>query len=130
HEFSHAIFHRIMNGDERLPIEYRDDWEAAPIANLGALHEGQADVFAGMMLDESDFFTASLPADLVDRDMSKERVLTEAQLHNLNIGSAEVHEIGAVIASSLWAFSEVEGRARTAERRLHAEQDRAPPLNG
>lgn len=130
HELSHAVFHRVMNGDERIPQEYREGWEPGPIANLGALHEGQADVFAAMMLDEPDFFTASLPADLVDRDLSKDRTLTEAQQHNLTIGSASVHEIGAVIASALWDFSETEGRLRTAELLLESEQALGPVLDG
>lgn len=130
HELAHALFHRVMNGDERFPIEYRELWGPGPVAHLGSLHEGQADVFAGMMLDDPNFFRFSLPTDLVDRDMSVERTLSEGQLFNLDQGGAEVHEIGAVIASAIWAFSETAGRQRTAELTLQAEQDMVSELNG
>lgn len=130
HELAHAVFHRVMNGDQRLPIEYREGWGDAPIAHLGAVHEAQADIFAGMMLDEPDFFRFSLPSELADRDMSKERILTDAQAFNLGIGEARVHEIGAVIAAAVWAFSETHGRERTAELTLAAEQALLPDLNG
>jgi len=130
HEFSHALFHRVMNGDERLPIEYREEWGPGPISHLGSLHEGQADIFAAMMLDEPDFFRFSLPADLVDRDMAVDRTLTEGQLFNLNAGAAQVHEIGAVIAAAVWEFSEGSGRQRAAELTLQAEVDMLPELNG
>lgn len=130
HELSHAIFHRVMNGDERIPIEYREEWGPGPVSHLAGLHEGQADVFAGMMLDDSNFFRFSLPADLVDRDMAVERTLTEGQLFNLGIGEAEPHEIGAVIASAIWSFSETAGRQRAAELTLQAELDLLPELNG
>ena len=130
HELGHAVFHRIMNGDERLPVEYREGWSPSAVAHMGAVHEGQSDVFAAMMLDEPDFLAFSLPADVADRDLSVERRLTEAQLHNLNIGTAEPHEVGAVIASAIWAFSETSGRQRAAELTLAAETALAPDLNG
>lgn len=130
HEFSHALFHRVMNGDERLPIEYREDWGPGPIAHLAGLHEGQADVFAAMQLDDPNFFRFSLPANLVDRDMAVERTLSEGQLFNLNNGESAPHEIGAVIAAAIWEFSESAGRQRTAELTLQAELDMLPELNG
>lgn len=130
HELAHAVFHRVMNGDERVPVEYREGWGPGPKAALSSVHEGQADVFAAMMFDEPNFFRFSLPSDLVDRDMSVLRTLTEAQQHNLTIGSVEPHEIGAVIAAAFWAFSEDAGRQRTAELTLQAAQNLGPELNG
>jgi hypothetical protein len=130
HEFSHAVFHRVMNGSERLPIEYRDGWSPGAVSAIASVHEGQADIFAGMMFDDPNFFRFSLPADVADRDMSVLRTLTEAQDHNLTIGSAEPHEIGAVIAAAVWAFSDGAGRERTAQLTFQATQDLAPELNG
>ena len=129
HELGHAVFHRIMNGDERLPIEYRQGWSDSAIAHLAAVHEGQSDIWAGMQLDDPDFFRFSLPSDLVDRDMSKERILTVDQRYELSRGISEPHEIGAIIASAAWEFSETHGRLRTAELTFAAEEALTPELD-
>ncbi len=121
HEFAHAIFHRVMNGDERMPIEYRLDWPAETINHLGGLHEGQSDIFAAMQFDEPDFFRFSFPG-YEDRDMRVARVMTDEEYLALQAGEFEVHDFGAIIAAAAWEFSErIGSRARTAELTLAAE---------
>lgn len=133
HEFAHALFHRVMNGDERLPIEYRDEWANVAMNHLGGLHEGQADIFAAMQFDEPDFFRFSFPG-YDARDMSVDRVLTNEEFAALQDPAPEidleVHDLGAFIAAAVWEISERLGsRTRTAELTLAAEIALAPDLD-
>ncbi len=122
HELGHAVFHRILNGDERESVEYRENWPPEAVAHLGGLHEGQSDVFAAMQFDEPDFFRFSVPQRFNDRDMEEVRTLTPALVSALGDGSAEPHQVGAVIASAIWRVSETVGRDRAAEMTLAAEE--------
>lgn len=123
HELAHAAFHRIMNGDEREPIEYRENWPDEAINHMGAVHEGQSDIYAAMHLDEPDFFRFSFPGSIAeDRDMTVERILSPTHVADLGRGEAEVHEIGAVIAAAVWAISDTIGRQRAAEMTIAAER--------
>jgi hypothetical protein len=127
HEMGHAVFHHVMNGSDRTPIEERDDWPDDARANLAGLHEGQSDLYAACELDEPDFIAFSIPS-ATDRDMRVHRVLTPELLAQLDDGTAEPHEVGAVIAAAGWAIAESIGTARTAVVLYSAENALLPDL--
>ena len=81
HEYSHAVFNRLVYNGLRVPDPIFEEWDAEPIgtdpfiaaAELGGLDEGIADIFGAFDTKDPDYIAASIGPELIDRDLAKPR---------------------------------------------------------
>ena len=108
HEYSHAVFNRLVHGDTRAPAYLLEDWPPAVMNEMRSLDEGAADFFAASAVDNSDFLSASIPEEFdIDRDLAAERHYDDEvrwSVTNDDILSYDPYQLGSVIASTLWAL--------------------------
>ena len=109
HEYSHAVFNRIVDADARAPRYLIESWSDASINRMAALNEGVADLFAALALGEPDFIEPSISRELfgLDRDLSVERTYTAAlreTVEGSEPSTFDPYEVGSVIASTIWAL--------------------------
>ncbi len=109
HEFGHALFHWLTTGDvlASAPFDMLSQTEGS--LYYSSLHEGFADSFAALTLDEPDFFDGSF--DLPERDLSGDhRVEGVEQLPEQFLLSADEellaiydpYPLGTVFAATAW----------------------------
>jgi len=78
HEFGHAIFHVLTAGGvKRSPTLAAAD-PSVPSLYYSSLHEGFADTFATLTLDDPDYFEDSLP--MASRDVSRDWTIADVEL--------------------------------------------------
>ena len=90
HEYTHAVFNRIVYKNERVPDPTFEGWSdqdgiglpldpQAFIAynELGGLDEGIADIFGALDTDDPNYIAASISEELIDRDLAKPRFYEE-----------------------------------------------------
>jgi hypothetical protein len=107
HEYGHAVMNRLLYKDNRVPNHFlnEEEWTNTEINELGGLDEGIADIYAGLDTQDSNFIGHSISdTDLVDRDMAKVRYYDSAIAAEVTAGQFDVHLLGAVVASVLWAL--------------------------
>lgn len=108
HEYSHAVFNRIVYEDDRSPPPVFPGYASAVHNELKSLDEGLADLFAALALGQPNFIESSISSELfeIDRDLSRERVWDEelqTRVDDANQGGGNPYILGSVIASTLWA---------------------------
>ncbi len=91
HEYSHAVFNRLVFNNARAPVFLLEGWDSdisarRALNELQALDEGVADIFAALDLKTGDFFSPSIAVELVDRDMGKRRVYSPCMLEAATVG--------------------------------------------
>jgi len=110
HEYSHAVFNRLVHGDTRVPAYLIEDWLQEVMNEMRSLDEGVADFFAASAVEDSNFLSASIPnaEELnIDRDVAVERhydVELRWSVGQDDILSYDPYELGSVIAATLWAL--------------------------
>lgn len=86
HEYSHAVFNRLVYNGVRVPDPTFLKWDSGTpqerIAynELGGLDEGIADIFGALDTQDPDYIAASIDNDLLDRDLAVDRYY-ESCLH-------------------------------------------------
>lgn len=110
HEYSHAVFNRVVHEDQRVPDYFVDDYTATVENYIRSLDEGLADVFAGLAVGDPDFISSSISNELfdIDRDLSKKRIWDgelelEIDQSEGSTGQRNPYILGSVIASAIWA---------------------------
>ncbi len=108
HEYSHAVFNRLVHHDRRAPRYLLDSWPELGINEMRSLDEGIADTFAALALGDPDFISPSIPADVLgaSRDVSMERFYDDTLLANAegDTASYDPYPLGSVVASAIWAL--------------------------
>lgn len=110
HEYSHAVFNRLVHQDRRVPRYFLDGWPTAAVNELRSLDEGVADLFAALSVGDPDFISPSVSQELfaIDRDVSVPRYY-DAQLATAvdgdNTADYDPYALGSVVASTIWALS-------------------------
>ncbi len=107
HELSHSIKHHIVHGDGRLPRPLLEEWPAGAANAYSSDDEGLADFFAAVFTADPDFILPSIDSDLLDRDISVERIFTDQLYTNMGFDllGYNPYELGSVLASWLWAIA-------------------------
>ena len=112
HEYSHAVFNRLVHEDRRVPRYPVEEWPDPTVNELRSFDEGIADTFAALCVNDPDFLSPSIPSDLdlnVDRDLSVERIYDESLRFKVTtepVTSYEPYELGSVVGSAIWALRE------------------------
>lgn len=109
HEYSHAVFNRLVHNDARAPAYLLDAWDDPSSNRMRALDEGVADIFAALALEEPNFISPSIsgPGFDIDRDLAKERFYTSSLRNDVEttpMGEFNPYELGSVVASTVWAL--------------------------
>ncbi len=109
HEYSHAVFNRLVHGDARAPEYLVAPWPDPAINRMRALDEGVADIFGGLATQDPNFISPSIAEDEfeIDRDLSVERQYTESLYNRVQSEDSALfnpYELGSVIASTVWAL--------------------------
>ncbi|MFW5966514.1 MAG: hypothetical protein ACOCV2_03295 [Persicimonas sp.] len=108
HEYSHAVFNRVVHDDQRVPDYLFEEWEDPYVNRMNALNEGVADIFGALAVQEPNFIEPSFSEETfdVDRDLTKEREYTEDLEETLeqSADAFNPYKIGSVIASTVWAL--------------------------
>ena len=108
HEFGHAAFHWLTTGGVMASSPFDAVSLTAPSLYYSSLHEAFADSFAGLTLDDPNFFEGSL--EMPDRDMSGDHLLDAVQLPEQFLDETEddplaiwdPYPLGTVFASTAW----------------------------
>ncbi len=123
HEYSHAVFNRIVSADRRAPLFLVENYPPRVQNEIRSLDEGLADLFAALAVGDPDFISSSISTELfdIDRDLTRVRrwdTATQAEaLESLEALVPNPYLLGSVFASTLWAtrdFLDDETLARTA----------------
>ena len=113
HEYSHAVFNRLVHEDERVPDYLYEPWDNEYANQLSAIDEGIADTFAALAIQDPNFIAPSVSEDLfdIDRDLSSEREYTHEMAGSLDapVSGFNPYELGSVIASTIWAIRDYVG---------------------
>jgi hypothetical protein len=110
HEYSHAVFNRLLHQDRRVPGYLLEDWADTAVNELRSLDEGVADTFAALAVGDPNFLAASIPdAEQydIDRDLSVERFYDDAlrsEVTGSDLTSYDPYRLGSVVASAVWAL--------------------------
>jgi hypothetical protein len=108
HELSHAIKHRIIHGENRLPIPLLEQWEDFALNSYSADDEGIADFFASLYTQNTNFIELSIKSDQIDRDIAVERPFTQ-ELYDALLEESLTYDpypLGSAIASWLYAIGQ------------------------
>ncbi|MFH1466962.1 MAG: hypothetical protein ABIO70_21445 [Pseudomonadota bacterium] len=108
HEFGHAIFHHLTCGAPLAAPPFDAADQRAGSLYYSSLHEGFADSFAGLTLDDPAFLAASL--DLEERRLDGDQTLEGVELPEEFIATSDEellaiydpYALGSVIAAAAW----------------------------
>lgn len=108
HEFGHALFHWLTTGDTIATSPFDAVSQTEGSLFYSSLHEGYADSFAALTLDDPDFFAGSL--NMPDRDLSGEHTVADVQLPSVFLATADEellaiwdpYPLGTLFAASAW----------------------------
>ena len=108
HEFGHAVFHWLTTGDTLASSPFDAVSQSEGSLFYSSLHEGYADCFAALTLDDSDFFDGSL--NMPDRDLSGDHTVATVQLPSEFLATADQellaiwdpYPLGTLFAASAW----------------------------
>lgn len=109
HEYSHAVFNRTVNEDQRAPDFMFEEFDEDVANEIRSLDEGLADLFAGLATQDPDFISSSISAELfdIDRDLRRERIWDAEVELQVVLSETETgrnpYILGSVFASTLWA---------------------------
>lgn len=109
HEYSHAVFNRLVHGDARAPQYLVEPWPDAAINRMRALDEGVADIFGALAVGDPNFISPSISEEEfdIDRDVSRERHYTQELERTVVDGDParfNPYILGSVVASTVWAL--------------------------
>ena len=123
HEYSHAVFNRLVWGGAKVPPPTFDDRYAEVAAPLRSRDEAMADVFGALATGDSNFIAPSISEEEfgIDRDLAKERIW-EGELADriADEGLTNPYLLGSVIASAIWAMRDDLGDDMLAETTVAA----------
>jgi hypothetical protein len=123
HEYGHSVFNHLVWNRRIPPYAFIADWSATAPNHIGALEEGLADVFGATLTADPNFIGRSLASLTAARDLSLPRTADAALVAKLRTGDGfDPHELGAVIASALWAAGGTTGREVMARAIVDAER--------
>jgi hypothetical protein len=108
HEFGHAAFHWLTTGGTLASGPFDALTQTEDSLFYASLHEGYADSFAALSLDDPDFFAGSL--NMPDRDLSGDHTVAEVTLPaEFLAGSSEdllpiydPYPLGTLYAATAW----------------------------
>ncbi len=108
HEFGHAAFHWLTTGDTTASAPFDGVEQSEASLFYSSLHEGYADSFAALTLDDPNFFAVSL--NVPDRDLSGEHTAATVQLPAEFLASSEEdllaiwdpYPLGTLFAATAW----------------------------
>lgn len=109
HEYSHAVFNRLVHGDARAPAYLLEPWPDPAINRMRALDEGVADIFGALAVGDPNFISPSIAEEEfdIDRDLSVERHYTAElrdKVEQEAFAQFNPYELGTVIASTVWSL--------------------------
>ena len=110
HEYSHAVFNRLVDADRRVPVYALESWDNLVVNERRSLDEGVADFFAAVAVSDPNFLAASISdaEELgIDRDVSVERLYDaalRASVQSDDLVDYDPYILGSVVASALWAL--------------------------
>lgn len=106
HELSHAVKHRMIHGEDRLPLSL-DGWGDEAMHTDASIDEGLADFFAAHYTGDPNFIAESIDESFeLERDISVETRFT-ADLHEQAMADELMYDpypLGTALASWLWAI--------------------------
>ncbi|MBJ80141.1 MAG: hypothetical protein CMH60_02370 [Myxococcales bacterium] len=132
HELSHAIKHRIIHGENRLPIPLRDQWENPALNAYNSDDEGIADFFSSLYTNDPDFIRLSIKDKSLDRDIAIARPFSQELYDNMQEDSLgyDPYPLGSAIASWLYAIGDDETkRTQVAQALVQTLINLEPQLN-
>lgn len=108
HEFGHAAFHWLTTGDTLASAPFDGLSQTEGSLFYASLHEGYADSFAALTLDDPDFFAASL--NMPSRDLSGDHAVAAVQLPAEFLDTADQellaiwdpYPLGTLFAATAW----------------------------
>ncbi len=108
HEFGHAVFHWLTVGDTLASSPFGAGAQSESSLFYTSLHEGYADSFAALTLDDPDFFAASL--NMPARDLSGDHSVATVQLPAEFLATADEellaiwdpYPLGTLFAATAW----------------------------
>ena len=110
HEYSHAVFNRLVHLDDRAPGPLWDPSFPDDMVNeLRSLDEGVADVFGALATGDADFIAPSISKEAfgLDRDLTRKRIWNaelQEEIDEAETGLApNPYLLGSVVASAIWA---------------------------
>lgn len=109
HEYSHAVFNRLVDLDDRAPEQIWDtSYPAAARDQIRSLDEGIADVFGALATGDSNFIGPSISKEIfgLDRDLAVKRTWNRELQDEIDESPAAApnpYLLGSVVASSLWS---------------------------
>ena len=108
HELAHAIKHRILHGENRLPIPMRDDWPDAALNAYNSEDEGFADFFATVYSKNNDFISLSIKDEELDRNIALARPFSQELYDAMQEDalSYDPYPLGSAFASWLYAIGQ------------------------
>ncbi|MEC9399190.1 MAG: hypothetical protein VX475_16315 [Myxococcota bacterium] len=94
HEYSHAVFNRLVYNGEKVPDPIFEKWDeiagtkSFQAANeLGGLDEGIADIFGALDTKDANYIAASISEELIDRDLAVPRYYDQCLLMAVESGA-------------------------------------------
>jgi hypothetical protein len=133
HEYSHAVFNRLVHQDRRVPRYLLESWSDPVINELRSLDEGVADVFAALAVGDPAYLLPSIPNPEdydIDRDLSVERYYDDAlrgEVISASVTGYDPYRLGSVVASAIWALRPSVDDATLAQAVATALRDIADP---
>lgn len=75
HEYSHAVFNRLVHNGKRAPAHVINEaeWSQTAVNEMNGLDEGVADIFGALDTGDPNYIAPSISEELVDRDMAVAR---------------------------------------------------------
>ncbi len=108
HEYSHAVFNRVVHQNRRAPAYLTENWEQLAVNEMLSLDEGIADIFGALQTADSNFIEPSLSDGIaLDRDLAEFRVYDAALLENAGTRDEleyNPYPLGSVLASAIWTL--------------------------
>lgn len=116
HEYSHAVFNRIVHEDRRAPSYLVEDWPQVAVNEMLSLDEGVADIFGALQTREANFIEPSLSSGIaLDRDLDETRFYSQSLLdvaESQDEIDYDPYRIGSVVASTIWSLRDELGEDR------------------
>lgn len=108
HELSHAIKHRMLHPNKKLPPYVTEKWTVSASNAYRSDDEGIADFFAAITTQQTNFIAPSLDLPELDRDLSQPRNFTSElfEAQNTKIENYDPYPLGSCLAAWLWSIGE------------------------
>jgi len=110
HELSHAIKHRMLHPNKKLPPYVTEKWPVDASNAYRSDDEGFADFFAAILTQQTNFIGPSLDLPQVDRDLAEPRIFTselfDSQLNKIE--NYDPYPLGSCLAAWLWSIGETQ----------------------